>query len=97
MIYIQWNRETIQSDMNDEFSVQIQIQSMSTTEVKLLSKFLRVMSILLQLTCFFIHTSEHQFFILIQLPLTVVKFYDITNIFQISTVISILFKSQLSF
>jgi len=77
MIYIQWNRETIQSDMNDEFCVQIQIQSMSTTEVKLLSKFVRVMSISLQLTCFSIHTSEHQLFILIQLPPTVDKVYDI--------------------
>jgi len=59
MICMQQSRETIQSDMNDEFSVQIQIQSMSTIDVKLLSKFLRVMSILLQLTCFPIHTNDH--------------------------------------
>jgi len=72
-----WVVESIQSDMNDEFCVQIQIQSMSTTEVKLLSKFLRVMSISLQLNCFSIHTSEHQLFILIQLPPTVDKVYDI--------------------
>ena len=69
--------ESIQSDMNDESSVQIQIQSMSTTEVKLLSKFLTVMPISLQLTCFSIHTNEHQLFLLIQLPPTVDKFYDI--------------------
>jgi len=63
--------------MNDEFNVQIQIQSTSTTEIKLLSKFLRVMSSSLQLTCFSIHINEYQLFILIQLPPTVDKFYDI--------------------
>jgi len=37
----------------------------------LLSQFLRLMSISLQITCFSIHTNKHQLFVLLQIPPTV--------------------------
>jgi len=68
---------SIQLDIYDEFSDQIQIQSLSITEMLLLSKFLRIMSIFLQITCFSIYTNVHQLFVLTpQIPLIVDKYTD---------------------
>jgi len=69
---------SIQPDIYDEFSDQIQIQSLSKTELLglLLSKFLRIMSIFLQITCFSIYTNVHQLFVLTQIPLIVDKYTD---------------------
>jgi len=47
---------SIQPDMYDEFSVQVQIQSLSIT---VMITSLRVMSISLQITCFSIYTDMH--------------------------------------
>jgi len=67
---------SIQPDIYDKFSDQIQIQSLSITEMLLLPKFLRVMSISLQITYFSMYTDIHQLFILIQIPPTVDKYYN---------------------
>jgi len=62
---------SIRPDIYDEFSEQIQIQSLSITEMLLLPKLLRTMSIFLQVTCFSIYTNVHQLFVLTQIPLIV--------------------------
>jgi len=50
----------IEPNIYDEFSDQIQTQSLSITEMLLLSKFLRIMSIFLQITCFSIYTNVYK-------------------------------------
>jgi len=67
---------SIQPDICDEFSDQIQIQSLSITEMLLLPKLLRIMSIFLQITCLSIHTNVHQLFVLTQIPIIVDKYTD---------------------
>jgi len=56
--------ESVQPDIYDELSDQILIQSLSITEMLLLPKLLRMMSIFLQITCFSICTNVHQLFVL---------------------------------
>jgi len=65
---------SIQPDIYDEFSDQIQIQSLSIPEMLLLPKLLRIMSIFLQITYFSIYTNVHQLFVLTQISLIVDKY-----------------------
>jgi len=55
---------SIRPDIYDEFSDQIQIQSLSITEMLLLPKLLRIMSIFLQIICFSICTNVYQLFVI---------------------------------
>jgi len=67
---------SIQPDIYDEFSDQIQIQSLWITDMLLLSKVPRIMSIFLQITCFSIYTNVHRLFVLTPIPLIVDKHTD---------------------
>jgi len=67
---------SIQPDTYDKFNDQIHTQSLSITEMLLLSKLFRIMSIFLQITCLSIYTNFHQLFVITQIPLTVDKYTD---------------------
>jgi len=72
-----WNGivESIQLNINDELNVQV--QSLFITEMNLLSEFLRISSVSLQITCFTIYTNTRQLFVLTQIPPTVDIYNDI--------------------
>jgi len=85
---------SIQPDIYDEFSDQIQIQSLSITGMLLLPKLLRIMSIFLQITCFSIYTNVHQLLVITQIPLIVDKCTDnYKYLSKINNLLSLRFKA----
>jgi len=84
---------SIQPDIYDEFSDQIQIQSLSITEMLLFAKLFRIMSIFLQIPCFSTYTKVHQLFVITQISLIVDKYTDNYNYLQISTFSFLQFKA----
>jgi len=69
--------ESIQSNVYDEFNVQV--QSLFVSEMKLLSKFFRRTSISFQITCFSVYSDTCQLFVLTQIPPTVDIYYNIQS------------------
>jgi len=73
--------ESIQSNVYDEFSVQV--QSLFVSEMKLLSTFLRRTPISFQITCFSVYSDTRQLFVLTQIPPTVDIYYNIQSYISI--------------